>query len=488
MLRSTDETRLSCTSRRYIYLTCQKALAYETMGSGQPPNGNSLLPFGYSIDSAGEQLFFDAPPDIRPSGEPLLTNSDTKRLEGFFGGLQNGDCGSGFFGSFDFNQDLGSIPPDLLGHSTSLHQNATPSFFSQNAYQEGATFAHSHIMPYLPQQLLPPNSHLTDQPLSEDVIRAAAVLQNGSMGRAMGTNQQQFYVLPQNLPEIHSQPAPQMRHQSLAAFREDERRNSLASASQHDNQFSEMAFGSTSRHASLSRPAPPMEVQWGSDANFSQPTYVPPSERETLEHMENERMTYMQCLEPSTSAATTQPSSPVLNAGSSPLKLRTRVSNPQPQEEDEDAPSGPPPKRRKSKAAAIKQENGGDLEVLKHKARGGRPRGKTELSVSVSPPGSGEMRPPPAPGKRRKSTPSSNAVKKARENLTEEEKRENHIKSEQKRRVLIKEGYDNLTELVPGLKDGQQSKSEVLRMAHDFLDALVKSNAKFETQSKGVSM
>ncbi|TQS37828.1 hypothetical protein Golomagni_01684 [Golovinomyces magnicellulatus] len=77
--------------------------------------------------------------------------------------------------------------------------------------------------------------------------------------------------------------------------------------------------------------------------------------------------------------------------------------------------------------------------------------------------------------KRRRSTTSATA-KPARENLTEEQKRENHIKSEQKRRTLIREGFEDLNELVPGLQGGGFSKSAVLAQAADWLENLIRGN------------
>lgn len=77
--------------------------------------------------------------------------------------------------------------------------------------------------------------------------------------------------------------------------------------------------------------------------------------------------------------------------------------------------------------------------------------------------------------KRRKSSAAA-AVKATRENLTEDQKRENHIKSEQKRRTLIREGFEDLGELVPGLHGGGFSKSAVLIMSADWLEDLIQGN------------
>jgi len=67
-----------------------------------------------------------------------------------------------------------------------------------------------------------------------------------------------------------------------------------------------------------------------------------------------------------------------------------------------------------------------------------------------------------------------------RDNLTEAQKRENHIHSEQKRRNLIRQGFDELCALVPELKAGGYSKSAVLIHAANYLDDLKKGNARLK--------
>ncbi|KAI2614917.1 hypothetical protein GGR54DRAFT_615337 [Hypoxylon sp. NC1633] len=47
--------------------------------------------------------------------------------------------------------------------------------------------------------------------------------------------------------------------------------------------------------------------------------------------------------------------------------------------------------------------------------------------------------------------------------LTEEEKKQNHIASEQKRREAIRAGFDRLCELVPGLEGHGRSEGYVLK-------------------------
>ncbi|KAF7731946.1 hypothetical protein EC973_007777 [Apophysomyces ossiformis] len=63
-----------------------------------------------------------------------------------------------------------------------------------------------------------------------------------------------------------------------------------------------------------------------------------------------------------------------------------------------------------------------------------------------------------------------------KELLTEEEKRANHIASEQKRRSTIRSGFKDLTELVPTLKNINNSKSTVLFKAVEFIKQLERRN------------
>src|SRR5690606_19459267 len=63
-----------------------------------------------------------------------------------------------------------------------------------------------------------------------------------------------------------------------------------------------------------------------------------------------------------------------------------------------------------------------------------------------------------------------------RDQLTEAEKRANHIMSEQKRRNQIKHGFDKLTEIVPELRSGGYSKSAVLTHTALFVENLVGGN------------
>ncbi|KAJ1327536.1 heteromeric Ino2p/Ino4p transcription factor [Microdochium nivale] len=64
-------------------------------------------------------------------------------------------------------------------------------------------------------------------------------------------------------------------------------------------------------------------------------------------------------------------------------------------------------------------------------------------------------------------TDSANADDKPR--LTEEEKKQNHIASEQKRREAIRAGFDRLCDIVPGLDGQGRSEGLVLKKTVDYM-------------------
>ena len=57
--------------------------------------------------------------------------------------------------------------------------------------------------------------------------------------------------------------------------------------------------------------------------------------------------------------------------------------------------------------------------------------------------------------------------------LTEQEKKNNHIASEQKRRAAIREGFDELAALIPGMKGQGRSEAIVLEGASKVIRELL---------------
>ncbi|KAI9307244.1 hypothetical protein BJ944DRAFT_247543 [Cunninghamella echinulata] len=70
----------------------------------------------------------------------------------------------------------------------------------------------------------------------------------------------------------------------------------------------------------------------------------------------------------------------------------------------------------------------------------------------------------------------SKRSRQARELLTEDEKRANHIASEQKRRNTIRSGFKEMTEIIPTLKNINNSKSTILFKAVEYIRHLDKRN------------
>ncbi|KAH9875108.1 hypothetical protein J1614_004596 [Plenodomus biglobosus] len=121
----------------------------------------------------------------------------------------------------------------------------------------------------------------------------------------------------------------------------------------------------------------------------------------------------------------------------------------------EESSDNPPKKRRKSKYRVGKDSP-------RKAARNGKNRKASLLEEN-----------------NKKKRASAAAQKLQRENLTEEQKRSNHILSEQKRRNLIKRGFDDLHDLVPEIRNGGLSKSSVLTEAGNFLEKLIQDNNAF---------
>ncbi|KAI9104729.1 hypothetical protein DFS34DRAFT_210382 [Phlyctochytrium arcticum] len=110
--------------------------------------------------------------------------------------------------------------------------------------------------------------------------------------------------------------------------------------------------------------------------------------------------------------------------------------------------------------------------------------GARKMSLPTTPSAAAKSRSSSGTSTPSKSTRSSRATPKdakrrgGRELLTEEEKRTNHIMSEQKRRNLIRTGFRALAELVPGLKGGNMgsSKSVILYNTVGFIQHLEQGN------------
>ncbi|GJN74353.1 bHLH family transcription factor [Purpureocillium lilacinum] len=443
------------------------------MGSTQP-DSDPLLPFGYAVDPTQESLF-DAP-DPAP-GAPLLSETDSKFLSSFFEDLTANQYNMPSFGEgLNFSDAWLDLPPQFMGTATSFGPQSGSLDSSGDQGYANSNNGHSNSNAQLELQrmmsgssLMPPPPPPPSQPQpfqqqhSDDVLSAAAtLLQNGSSSR--GSVSSKGGDSPQSRRPVGGYPVGHLRHQPMEEFKEENRRSSLVT--EHDNTFTEWMWGSKER--TPVRKVNLGDIQWGSDSNFGTPQgYVPEPHKESVESQQQTQLKCLECLEVNKSAANTRPSSPV--NGRSPLEPRDGSDY----IKREDDPNAPPRKRRKSKNVREAADEDEDDEV--NSSKSGKKRKPRSERNGTSP-----LSDATASSRRRKST--ANGAKPPRENLTEEQKRENHIRSEQKRRTLIKEGFDDLGDLVPGLKGGGFSKSTTLAMAAEWLEDLLRGNKTLAAQ------
>ncbi|KAJ2444993.1 Transcription factor [Coemansia sp. RSA 2440] len=78
----------------------------------------------------------------------------------------------------------------------------------------------------------------------------------------------------------------------------------------------------------------------------------------------------------------------------------------------------------------------------------------------------------------------SRVIKKKGELLTEPEKKANHIASEQKRRMNIRVGYDQLIQIVPTLTPSQRSEALILQKTVEYIKYLIMEREILEGQMK----
>ena len=395
----------------------------------------------------------------------MLDDNESKFLDSFFDGVSSDHFNYDFFNNAPDGSELGlgwdELPPTFMG---------TTSSFGQQPPQIG-----SHGLPDLnfndmTSQMnagpsIPPTT-------SAEVLAAATLLQNGSSGRSHSlangslfrgqeSSIQSSNVLPRHQSMSHQTP------RSQAGF--GDRPN--GDEYMRDTFYTDMVFGSQPESSMRRRGvSQKVDIRWGSDAGFGTPQgFVAPASQDNIAATERHIHQVVESaltfgVGPS-SAETTRPSSPVTSRDT---KSHQRTKSIGRSNDDED-PDSRPRKRRKSKFQEDADDDDDSPASATHKDGSKKRKSIKKLADDSPAPESEQAR------KRRKSAAAA-AAKATRENLTEEQKRENHIKSEQKRRTLIREGFEDLGELVPGLRGGGFSKSAVLIMAADWLEELIQGN------------
>ncbi|KUI67094.1 hypothetical protein VM1G_03232 [Cytospora mali] len=490
------------------------AVQHPRMGSSQPPNGR--LPFGYlSEDPISDSSIFDVlpgpPPEPAP-GNPILTTAETNGLASMLAAMTSNAYGEHNFGEGITGDDW-MMPPSLMGTATSfglqphipmpsdgMYNNAffqptapqsfavtdsllapatsataAPDTYSNTGHprsQSGPLTTAPHAYATAGAPLASPgHQHPVDhQQPSADVLEAAnSLMQGGSHGRSLSLQHEPTFSNGPQKTSTMGPPVGHLRHQQWSEFRQEGRRMSQSNhAAEQEAVLATWMYGPDARssHRQNAPPAP-IDLQYGTDQNFSNKNrpFVPPSEKESTEAIHQDHLRYLNAFRLPNSANTTRPSSPVYNGEEPSFNLKTRAPPPIKVESNGDSTK----KWRKNKRDEDEDdEDEPQSAVSKTSARKRKQKGEVANSPGAEGAGS---------GKRRKS---SAAVK--RENLTEDQKRENHINSEKKRRKVIQVGFENLSHIVPDIKGGNPSKSAMLEATVAWLQDLLDGNETLKAQ------
>jgi hypothetical protein len=429
------------------------------------PGLNSLLTIAQDNFDSSSTYPFPSPTAPAP-GPSLLDDNESRFLDSFFDGVSSDQFDYNLFGNAPGEAEAGfgwnELPPTFMGTTSSYGQQ--PQIGAQdvpNMFSGLPSQLHTN-----PPGILPSTS--------ADVLEAAALLQNGSAGRSHSMADGAMYQAQQ----LNLQPTNgHMRPHSMSQFSPSQpygasHQRQSSDDYMRDNYYTSMVFGhpveTTLRQRNTNQK---MDIRWGSDASFGTPQgFMAPGNQHADAKVERAQINSLETALKLESvdgnhADSSQTTSPI-----SAFRPSQRKSNTQQDDETEDTR---PRKRRKSK---FQNEPDDEDEISTSQLPGLRKRKPTKKDKEAAAESESGH-------KRRKSTAvasSSSAAaaasKASRENLTEDQKRENHIRSEQKRRTLIREGFEDLGELVPGLRGGGFSKSAVLVMAGDWLEDLVRGN------------
>lgn len=213
----------------------------------------------------------------------------------------------------------------------------------------------------------------------------------------------------------------------------------------------------------------PRVFPYGSDSGFCDARFISIANQEAIEQRHDVMVKTMSCLKPSNSAASTRPSSPVTKRRKLPADV-----NEENQKTRFPVPLGAAksqPRRRKTKANV----NGIDKSHLDNSqptAKKGRSSSAKKIRVT--------KKESPESLSSETDTSYSGDRKGRRQNLTDEQRKQNHIHSEQRRRDAIKDSFDTLQNIVPGLGSGAPSKATQVDQAVAWLEELLNGNRELE--------
>lgn len=405
------------------------------------------------------------PAPAPPPGPALLDDNESNMLDNFFttmnanhftndfwmrnqqnnNGSSNGaGTGNKPLGSFNFDWS-NELPPTFEGSTTSLSQ---------------PTFPHAQTQPNLDGTgggLMQGNSHA-----SSDILAAASMLYQDGIHTPESDPvfRQQRQLSNQGLPGLNGSGSGFNVQEKQLQLQPKQPSESPRARRPTGFHTSEMLFDTHKPVPSEQRSAKVRTLHWGSDISFMDRGYLAPPEQPNEEEQTKDLLDNLQCLEPQSSAANTRAPSPERTVGYLDASRTGPGGGPRSGYQDIMEEDVQPKKKQKTLIKEEDEESDEESPRLKSRRAGGSGSFKSRRGSNDT----------------FRRSKAQQGAKQAKENLTEEQKRSNHILSEQKRRNLIRQGFDELCSLVPGLRGGGFSKSAMLTQAADWLDDMIRGN------------
>ena len=410
-----------------------------------------------------------APLDQDNAGPSLLSDMEAQELTDFFSQTPWNDmsfppAAGPKDGTDAFSWSFGPPPATIHSVSTTIPDQAQLHGFHMDQ---------NFVSPHTP--------HFAS---TADDLQAASTLFNHAHMPPPTARSHSFHALPSPSAPANAQPsnafpslpmvptANGLIHEQLAALLPNHHNEGSIDASiaaQWANSPMQHHHDTHLRELGMQRPPRKRPYTYGSDSNFHESGFHVSSKQDTEDFVVGRLMQDLQHAQPlaRNPASNGDVKPPQSSSGhalgaadNEPSSNDDGDDNDDDDDDEEDEDSEDrPPKRRKSKAARAR--NGKTTNGSRKSASRGKTR-KASVDDRVSKKKRGSM------------------AKAQRENLSEEQKRNNHILSEQKRRNLIKRGFDDLHDLVPAIRNGGLSKSGILTEAANFLEKLIADNAKYE--------
>lgn len=419
-------------------------------------------------DTFSNDFFESIPPACNNNGQSILSDMENQHLDNFFS-LTN---------PFDLIESQ-ALPPALEAKASAHDYNNWEEFIAPptvhrvtSTIPDQARLQNSfHTEPHYA-----PSLHSNFLANTEDELQAAATLFNQAQPSYTNGRSHSLHEQPHASANFAVNSTSDFSHTGLPMTIPphrlmDERLGVLAPS--HNGQGMDTQFPSqwsTSKapqqqQADFGPPLQKLDLKrsytFGTDNSFNSPSgFTGPNgrsasqiaARSSINDVEETHQHLLRAVAGIVEAPSTSPTTYTHTASS--LALGPRDDDDQSDEDvsDDEHDDRPAKKRKKSLARVSK-------DTPKKAARNSKARKAVVAEESA----------------KKKRTPAA-AQKMHRENLTEEQKRSNHILSEQKRRDLIKQGYKDLNEVVPAVRGGGLSKSQVLVEAANFLEKLIEDN------------